>query len=237
METRKINPCPFCHQSHPEELRIGKEELPVVGDIYATVYFAACSCGAQGPHGETPEEALERWNRLSELREPKPTIPVLSFRIVGNPPHITHQAGTRNVAQFGHVVRYKTREYVRQEKNTVAIVLSKLPRDWKPLDGPVELRLKLVEAYRKSEPKRNTRNGAELPRDTKPDLDNLAKGYIDALTMAGVWRDDSQIARQVLEKAWGPLPYWEISVAKMLPAAPAADTGDGQLKFDMEGGR
>jgi hypothetical protein len=59
----------------------------------------------------------------------------------------------------------------------------------------------------------------ELPRDTKPDIDNWSKGCVDSLTMAGAWRDDSQLARMVLEKAWGPRPYWYVRIAKLDPGA------------------
>jgi len=36
----------------------------------------------------------------------------------------------------------------------------------------------------------------------KPDLDNLLKSTMDALTNAGVWRDDSQVAAVVMSKRY-----------------------------------
>ena len=36
----------------------------------------------------------------------------------------------------------------------------------------------------------------------KPDLDNLAKAILDALTQIGVWRDDSQVIELTVRKVW-----------------------------------
>lgn len=36
----------------------------------------------------------------------------------------------------------------------------------------------------------------------KPDLDNVAKAAMDALTQVGVWHDDSQVERVFMEKIW-----------------------------------
>jgi len=49
----------------------------------------------------------------------------------------------------------------------------------------------------------------------RPDVDNLAKGVMDAMTQAGVWRDDDQIVRLIVAKAWrdpGEMPGVEIEV-------------------------
>ena len=164
--------------------------------------------------------------------------PALAFRVNAVPPTRTAQQKGAYVCN-GHI-RFFTKPGVAAEKeNTVALVLGKLPQGWQPLEGPLEFRLHLVWPYRKGEPKKNTRDGAELPISTRPDLDNIAKGIIDALTVAGVWRDDSQIARMVLEKAWGPAPYWEVRVSRLgpTPAAPSPSDSQGVLDFGTEGGR
>ena len=43
-------------------------------------------------------------------------------------------------------------------------------------------------------------------KTTKPDLDNIAKLILDAMTKAGYWVDDAQVSRLQLEKFWGELP-------------------------------
>lgn len=39
--------------------------------------------------------------------------------------------------------------------------------------------------------------------DTKPDIDKLLRSTFDALTDAGVWRDDSQVAVVIATKSYG----------------------------------
>lgn len=138
----------------------------------------------------------------------------LHFRVAAVPPRRTAQQ--KGVFVRNGRAHFYTKSAVRQEEsNTVALVLSKLPKDWRPIEGPVSLSLRLVYPYRKGEPKRRTACGNELPHDRKPDLDNLAKGIVDSIVTAGVVYDDSQFANMNLSKRWGPTPYWEVDVAEI----------------------
>ena len=42
--------------------------------------------------------------------------------------------------------------------------------------------------------------GAVMPHTGKPDLDNLLKSTMDALTGIGVWKDDAQVIHTTVEK-------------------------------------
>ena len=41
---------------------------------------------------------------------------------------------------------------------------------------------------------------------TKPDTDNLVKMVKDVMTDLGYWRDDAQVASEVIEKFWAAMP-------------------------------
>lgn len=55
-------------------------------------------------------------------------------------------------------------------------------------DGPVHVGLEFVMPRPRSTPKRVT-----PPAVKKPDLDKLQRAIFDAISSAGVWRDDSQV--------------------------------------------
>ena len=61
------------------------------------------------------------------------------------------------------------------------------------------------------------------PDARRRDLDNYNKALFDALTHAGVWEDDSQVKRMVIE--WGPIVKKgrvEITISQYNPAGAAA---------------
>lgn len=61
------------------------------------------------------------------------------------------------------------------------------------------------------------------PDERRRDIDNYNKALFDALTHAGIWEDDSQVRRMLVE--WGPkVPGCrvEISITKHVPMAGAA---------------
>lgn len=43
-------------------------------------------------------------------------------------------------------------------------------------------------------------------RTTKPDTDNLNKLLKDCMTRVGFWRDDAQVAVELIEKRWSEIP-------------------------------
>lgn len=43
-------------------------------------------------------------------------------------------------------------------------------------------------------------------RTTKPDTDNLQKLLKDCMTAVGFWRDDAQVASEIVEKFWSDVP-------------------------------
>lgn len=53
-----------------------------------------------------------------------------------------------------------------------------------------------------------TRKGQVMsePKTTKPDVDNLAKLILDAMTKSRYWNDDNQVAELSISKHWSEIP-------------------------------
>jgi len=81
------------------------------------------------------------------------------------------------------------------------------------LVGPLELQLTATAAVPESwsNKKRAAALAGEIKPTGKPDLDNLAKLYADALNGI-LWKDDSQLVRMALEKRYGGVPGVHITV-------------------------
>ena len=73
-----------------------------------------------------------------------------------------------------------------------------------PLTGPIRVDLEFYFAR----PKRLCRkadHSGRIPHTGKPDLDNLAKAVLDALTQLGWWQDDAQVVAGLWAKFWVPM--------------------------------
>lgn len=59
------------------------------------------------------------------------------------------------------------------------------------------------------------KRGAGGYKATKPDTDNLIKALKDAMTKAGYWHDDAQVASEVTEKFWADVPGIYVMVREL----------------------
>lgn len=91
-----------------------------------------------------------------------------------------------------------------------------------PLTGPVQVDLGFFFARPKSHHKGNDRQ-RELREDaphfhrSKPDIDNLAKAVLDALTQLGAfWQDDSQVCRIYAHKFYSDRSGCTIGVVEAI---------------------
>ncbi len=62
-------PCPFCGNAYTEQLNLtaGSQSDESGGNLW-DFYNVFCDCGATGPHGETPGDAVDRWNERALFR-------------------------------------------------------------------------------------------------------------------------------------------------------------------------
>lgn len=83
-----------------------------------------------------------------------------------------------------------------------------------PFQGPIALTIVYVFPYRKSEKKSTIASGTYVPKDTRPDTDNLMKLLQDVMS-GHYYEDDAQIVDLHAVKVWGPTPgiYLEITPA------------------------
>lgn len=80
-----------------------------------------------------------------------------------------------------------------------------------PMEGPVRVTAVFFMPRPKSAPKSRFRP------DRKPDLDKLCRAVHDALTQAGVVRDDSQIVTLIAEKYYTNVPQAELTIETLSP--------------------
>jgi Holliday junction resolvase RusA-like endonuclease len=82
-----------------------------------------------------------------------------------------------------------------------------------PLDRPVEFILRAVFPIPApwSAKRRNLAIVREIKPSKRPDLDNIAKAWSDALNGV-VFRDDALVTRAVLEKTYRPQPLVVVTV-------------------------
>lgn len=112
---------------------------------------------------------------------------VISFSVLGEPkPNPRGRAFSRG----GHARVY---DPGTAEGWKAAVALAARPfLPTEPLAGPVALELDFL----MPRPKRLSRrcdDPGELWHTSKPDLDNIEKAVLDALTQIGLWRDDCQV--------------------------------------------
>ena len=95
-------------------------------------------------------------------------------------------------------------------RNTMDMYMTGLkPHAEELLTGPVELSLKFV--YKVKDKKKHGK-----PKTSVPDLDNIAKPFIDCMTKTGFWMDDSQIVKLKLEKWYGCIPMVTVELKEVV---------------------
>jgi len=118
------------------------------------------------------------------------------------PPTVTHQE------KAVKIVNNKPVFYEPQElKNARAKLSSHLSakRPLNPIHGPIRL------ITRWCFPIKGKHYNGEY-KTSRPDTDNLQKLLKDVMTATGYWRDDAQVASEVIEKFWAEIPGIYITI-------------------------
>lgn len=113
-----------------------------------------------------------------------------------NPPTVTHQEKDIAVVK-GKPVVYEPAELKAVRSKLMAHLGQYAPLV--PLQGAVRLLVKWCF------PITGKHEDGEW-KTTKPDTDNLQKLLKDCMTDLGYWKDDAQVASEIVEKFWAKVP-------------------------------
>lgn len=113
-----------------------------------------------------------------------------------NPPTVTHQEKDIAVVK-GKPVVYEPAELKAVRSKLMAHLGQYAPLV--PLQGAVRLMVKWCF------PITGKHEDGEW-KTTKPDTDNLQKLLKDCMTDLGYWKDDAQVASEIVEKFWAKVP-------------------------------
>lgn len=139
----------------------------------------------------------------------------ISVRIDGEP---VAQGRPRLAVRFGHARAYDPPKSRNWKAYAVDVLRSAKPPDDRVLypAGSVEVRVVAVFTLPKSAHRKVP--VGRMRHAQRPDAENVAKAVLDAATTAGLWHDDSQVARLVVEKwrgAQGEAPFVQVEVVPL----------------------
>lgn len=133
----------------------------------------------------------ERINDMAKTKAPGRT----EFFVAMVPPTATAQM--RKVAVRGGKVRFYDPPEVAAMRDKLSCRLA-LHRPPAPHEGALRLVVRWLF------PRGAHPSGAY--KATRPDADNLQKALKDEMTKLGYWRDDAQVASELVEKFWAETP-------------------------------
>ena len=109
---------------------------------------------------------------------------------------------------------YKSAAQEDNERTLEAVLLAHKPE--KPLRGPVRLAFTAFMPIPASASKkrRAAMQEGEIGHTVKPDVDNLSKQLLDAMTRLRFWEDDRQVVELVARKRYDESPRWAVEVSE-----------------------
>lgn len=129
---------------------------------------------------------------------------IAEFFMAMEPPTCTHQEKQVHVVN-GKPVFYEPQE-LKTARNKLTAHLAKHRPKKKYKCG---LRLITKWCFPKGQ------HGDGEYRTTKPDTDNLQKLLKDCMTAVGFWKDDAQVASELVEKFWADIPGIYIRIEEL----------------------
>jgi Holliday junction resolvase RusA-like endonuclease len=139
----------------------------------------------------------------------------VEIHLAGEPPRQTHQSRLRayRIGKFCRIVKAKPDAATERVANQIAAHVQAI-RKTQPTIFPADVPLAVILAFHFPFPaavKARDRKATSW-RTQRPDLDNLSKSILDALTDAGAWADDAQVVDLTLKKTNSPTPRLSIYI-------------------------
>lgn len=124
---------------------------------------------------------------------------------------VGQQRARHGTAKNGKPVTFKSPEQVVRERELEQLLLPYKPDV--PVTRPVAMYVKAYMPIPKSASakfRKECENPLPPPHAKKPDVDNLAKFLLDAMSRVGFWLDDAQVAVLCITKAYSAEPRWHV---------------------------
>lgn len=135
------------------------------------------------------------------------------FFIIIDPPRTTHQSGQTIMRRKDGSVFIGQNQKARRLAKKIAVLL-KPHAPPQPFTKGIAITIHWQYPWRKSEPKYKRTQGV-LPCLTRPDADNLAKLFLDALGKAGFFKDDAQVFDLRFLKLYADKPGIHCSIVEI----------------------
>lgn len=142
----------------------------------------------------------------------------LTLEILGTP-HPQMRSRAARIPGLAHVRVYKCEKQREAEESFIAQVLAQLPRDHKPMAGPLEIVINFFVARPRSHYGTGKNAGilkssAPAYPTSKPDFDNTIKHVCDCFNQV-VWADDKLVVRSRVDKDYGERPRTVIRIREL----------------------
>lgn len=132
----------------------------------------------------------------------------LQFFMPMKPPTKTYQEKRLGVTKNGRAYIYEDEELKAVRQKLMAHLGQHIPE--KPIEGAIQFIAKWCFPI----------TGKHLPgewKTSKPDTDNLQKLLKDCMTACGFWKDDAQVASEIIQKFYCDVPGIFIVVEQLPP--------------------
>lgn len=149
------------------------------------------------------------------------TIPELDALLAVVIPGDPQSQGSKRVVPTGAGPRLieSNKRLAPWRADAIACLRAALPDGWLALDGPVSVDA-VFQFARPSSHYGTGKNAARLRpsapvwKTTAPDGDKCLRALLDALTQAGVVRDDARVVANTWSKVWGPVSESRVRIGR-----------------------